>query len=97
MNDRDKLIRERAYQIWQREGHPEGRSSDHWQQAVNEIEREGSGANGEAIAPKMAASRAARSRPATPKKAGATGASPPGTSAPKSPASARPRRKPVPS
>jgi hypothetical protein len=38
--DRDQLIRERAYHIWEREGRPHGRDAMHWQQAVSEIEAE---------------------------------------------------------
>jgi hypothetical protein len=38
--DRDQLIRERAYHIWEREGRPHGRDAGHWQQAVSEIEAE---------------------------------------------------------
>jgi hypothetical protein len=35
-NDREKLIRERAYQIWTDEGRPEGRADAHWEQAEKE-------------------------------------------------------------
>jgi hypothetical protein len=38
--DRDQLIRERAYRIWEREGRPHGRDAAHWEQAVGEIEAE---------------------------------------------------------
>ncbi|OCJ03724.1 hypothetical protein A6U87_17455 [Rhizobium sp. AC44/96] len=37
MNDREKAIRERAYSIWEREGRPEDRHTDHWLQAEHEI------------------------------------------------------------
>ncbi|WP_207462392.1 DUF2934 domain-containing protein [Azospirillum sp. SYSU D00513] len=37
---RDEMIRQRAYEIWEREGHPEGRPEVHWTQASQEIERE---------------------------------------------------------
>jgi hypothetical protein len=33
----EQKIRERAYEIWERAGHPEGRSVEHWQQAEAEI------------------------------------------------------------
>ena len=33
----DTLIRERAYAIWEREGRPEGRERQHWEQAAREI------------------------------------------------------------
>jgi DUF2934 family protein len=39
-SDREKRVRERAYQIWQREGEPHGRSDEHWAQAEAEIELE---------------------------------------------------------
>ena len=38
--DQEDLIRERAHQIWEREGRPEGESESHWQQARLEIEAE---------------------------------------------------------
>ena len=28
--DREQAIRERAYEIWQQEGRPEGRAVEHW-------------------------------------------------------------------
>lgn len=40
MTDREECIRARAHQIWEREGCPEGRGGEHWQQAVREIEAE---------------------------------------------------------
>ncbi|HEV2549235.1 MAG TPA: DUF2934 domain-containing protein [Stellaceae bacterium] len=39
-SDREKRVRERAYQIWQREGEPPGRAAEHWAQAEAEIELE---------------------------------------------------------
>ncbi|WP_209768506.1 DUF2934 domain-containing protein [Azospirillum rugosum] len=39
--DRDRLIRERAYLIWEREGRPEGRADAHWFQALRELQAEG--------------------------------------------------------
>lgn len=33
----DQRIRERAYQIWEDEGHPDGRDQDHWQRAREEL------------------------------------------------------------
>ena len=38
MTDRKDKIRERAYGIWEEEGHPHGRAADHWQRAVREVE-----------------------------------------------------------
>jgi hypothetical protein len=34
----DERIRQRAYEIWQAEGQPEGKDAEHWQQAREEIE-----------------------------------------------------------
>jgi Protein of unknown function (DUF2934) len=39
-SDREKRVRERAYQIWQRQGEPQGRAQEHWAQAEAEIELE---------------------------------------------------------
>lgn len=30
-------IKQRAYELWQQEGQPEGREQDHWDQAVREL------------------------------------------------------------
>jgi hypothetical protein len=35
-DDLEQRIRERAYEIWENEGYPEGRGDDHWQQACAE-------------------------------------------------------------
>lgn len=35
--DLESRIRRRAYQIWEREGRPEGREADHWTLAKEEI------------------------------------------------------------
>lgn len=39
-SDNDEKIRQRAYEIWQRAGSPEGRGEEHWAQAAREIEAE---------------------------------------------------------
>lgn len=36
----DDRIRRRAYEIWEREGRPEGREAEHWAAAQAELERE---------------------------------------------------------
>ncbi|MGN6375619.1 MAG: DUF2934 domain-containing protein [Sphingomonas sp.] len=36
-SDLEKRIRERAYEIWESEGRPHGRHSDHWEQAHGEF------------------------------------------------------------
>lgn len=37
MDDRDELIRRRAYAIWESEGRPEGQDQRHWEQACREL------------------------------------------------------------
>ena len=39
-NDFIHKVRERAYQIWEREGCPEGRESEHWHRAEQELAHE---------------------------------------------------------
>lgn len=36
-HDLDHRVRERAYQIWEEEGRPQGRDAHHWQQAAAEF------------------------------------------------------------
>ncbi|HEY0835645.1 MAG TPA: DUF2934 domain-containing protein [Azospirillum sp.] len=38
--DEETVIRERAYAIWEREGRPEGRHGEHWEQACRELSAE---------------------------------------------------------
>ena len=38
--DKEARIRERAYEIWVREGRPHGRDAEHWQKAAAEISAE---------------------------------------------------------
>jgi DUF2934 family protein len=38
--DRDGRIRQRAYEIWEREGRPHGRDREHWRQAEAELAAE---------------------------------------------------------
>jgi hypothetical protein len=45
MADRDELIRQRAYDLWDRAGRPEGREAEHWHQAEREISDELGGAS----------------------------------------------------
>lgn len=37
MTDRESLIKERAYSLWETDGNPDGRHEDHWRQAEREI------------------------------------------------------------
>lgn len=41
--DREQQIRDRAYALWQRDGEPEGRDAEHWEQACRELEEESIG------------------------------------------------------
>ena len=44
-SDRDERIRQRAFEIWQREGQPHGRHEEHWRMAAQEIDAEMGGAS----------------------------------------------------
>ncbi len=41
--DRHDRVRARAYELWEKEGQPEGRAQAHWEQAEREIDAEGGG------------------------------------------------------
>jgi hypothetical protein len=41
----DEQIRQRAYEIWEREGRPEGREADHWRMAAEELSAQRAGAD----------------------------------------------------
>ncbi|MCT2581267.1 MAG: DUF2934 domain-containing protein [Mesorhizobium sp.] len=41
MDDRIERIRQRAHEIWEREGRPDGREQEHWDKATKEIDAEG--------------------------------------------------------
>src|SRR5205085_11943614 len=73
-SDREERIKQRAYELWQSEGHGHGRHEDHWHRAEREIAAEEGGPgrtpsrpsrSGKAATPKSAAARAARSRSAS--------------------------------
>ena len=36
----EQAIRQRSYEIWQREGYPEGKAAEHWFRAKTELEME---------------------------------------------------------
>lgn len=40
--DEDERIRQRAYELWEREGCPEGKEFDHWMQAKMDVASEDS-------------------------------------------------------
>ncbi len=66
----EEAIRERAYNIWVREGCPHGRDHEHWVRAQIEIEAEARGGRGARSKAKPAA--AARKAPAAKTPAGKT-------------------------
>lgn len=35
-DDRERRVRDRAYEIWEQEGRPSGREREHWEQAERE-------------------------------------------------------------
>lgn len=41
MDDRIERIRQRAHEIWEREGRPHGLEQEHWDRATREIDAEG--------------------------------------------------------
>lgn len=45
MSQVESWIRDRAYSIWEREGRPEGRERQHWEQAAREVMAGGAGSN----------------------------------------------------
>jgi len=70
-SDREERIRQRAYTIWQSEGHQHGLHEDHWHRAEREIAAEETpaskaprqaGGSGKAPAQKPAAAKPARNR-----------------------------------
>ena len=38
--EQERLVRERAYRIWEEEGRPEGREADHWERARELVAQE---------------------------------------------------------
>jgi hypothetical protein len=52
--DREERIKRRAHELWEHEGRPEGRQQEHWDQAVQEVESEGSEAERGPVAPDQA-------------------------------------------
>lgn len=37
MDDSDEAVRRHAYEIWEREGRPEGQHESHWHRALKEL------------------------------------------------------------
>jgi DUF2934 family protein len=107
-SDKEARIRERAYEIWAREGYPHGKDAEHWQMAEAEITAESAGVADRAAAgskpqteapiratapPVAGAAPPLRSRRAEPKPAGANRA---GTSESGGTAGRRGRKTPEP-
>ena len=44
--DKQRLIEQRAYALWQADGQPHGKHEEHWRRAICEIETEGTVAPG---------------------------------------------------
>ena len=63
-SNREERIKQRAYELWQTEGHGHGRHEDHWHRAEREIAAEEAGSS-------KTPRRAARSKQATPEKSAA--------------------------
>jgi hypothetical protein len=40
MDDKERRIREAAYNVWEEEGRPEGQAHQHWAKAAHQIEAE---------------------------------------------------------
>ena len=68
MPDEDS-IRRRAHAIWEREGRPEGRQQEHWEQARREIEAEEAASPSRTAAPDDAPTPTAPGGGATPAEA----------------------------
>ena len=63
-SDREERIKQRAYAIWQSEGHTHGKHEDHWHRAEREIAAEEAGLG-------KAPRRVSRPRTTAPKKSAA--------------------------
>jgi Protein of unknown function (DUF2934) len=48
--DREERIRQRAHQIWEQEGQPEGQAQRHWDRAAEDLDREDAEIEREGIA-----------------------------------------------
>ena len=70
MTDREEKIRQRAYSIWEQEGHPHGRAEHHWQRAAREVEGQPEVAAAERP---VSASAAPAEKPAPQRRKAATG------------------------
>ena len=62
----EQAIRERAYQLWENDGRPDGRSVDYWLEAARQLEDEGGSAATKAVNKPATSRRAAPSAPHKP-------------------------------
>lgn len=65
-DDRHERIRQRAHEIWEQAGRPEGAHMEHWDQATAEIDAAG---KPKAKSPKKAAAKAEKPKAKAPAKA----------------------------
>lgn len=65
-SEKEKRIRDRAYEIWEREGQPAGRHDEHWRQAEAELAAETQSEEGAAAAGNKPASDPADTSTAKP-------------------------------
>lgn len=56
--DREERIRQRAHELWEAEGRPEGHADRHWRRAAGDLDREESAIHREGIAGQKPASAA---------------------------------------
>lgn len=72
-NEREERIRQRAHDIWEREGRPHGRHDDHWRRAKEEIETESGAGTPAEVGKPSARAKGAKASPAASPRPMATG------------------------
>lgn len=82
-DDRQERIRQRAHEIWEQAGRPEGAHQAHWDQATAEVD--GAAAKPKKAAPKKAAKPAKAAAAKVAKPAAATKAAKPAAAKPAKP------------
>ena len=60
-DDRAKRIAERAYQLWEQEGRPEGRDREHWMEAERSLDGSGAAESAQGVPSGASTSRASHS------------------------------------
>jgi Protein of unknown function (DUF2934) len=58
-SDKQRRIEQRAYALWEAEGHPHGRHENHWHRAADQIEAEEAAGTAAKRSPKRVSRRAA--------------------------------------